>query len=212
MLLDIGARSTDFALYERGALVACGGVPIGGDHVTRDIAQIFGSPIARAEEIKTLYGSALSSAGDEHKLIDFPQLGDGAEIARHSRAELTQVVAPRFEEILELALEALPKSGGSRRSIRRVVLTGGGSLLLGARETAERIIGAKTRLGRPAALAGAPEAATAPQFSVAVGVLQIAARERAETRRAAPRPRLAAGQSLGKNVIGNVGAWLRANF
>lgn len=212
VLLDIGARSTDFALYERGALIACGGVPIGGDHVTRDIAQIFGSPIAKAERIKTLYGSALSSAGDEHKLIDFPQLGDGAEIARHSRAELTQVVAPRFEEILELTLDALPKSGGARRAIRRVVLTGGGSLLLGARETAERIIGAKTRLGRPGALAGAPEAATAPQFSVAVGVLQIAARERAETRRAAPRPRLAAGQSLGKNVIGNVGAWLRANF
>ncbi|HNR77394.1 MAG TPA: cell division protein FtsA, partial [Parvularculaceae bacterium] len=104
VLIDIGARSTDFALYERGALIACGGVPVGGDHVTRDIAQIFGSPIARAERIKTLYGSALSGAGDEHRLIDFPQLGDESEVARHSRAELVQVIAPRFEEILELTL------------------------------------------------------------------------------------------------------------
>lgn len=212
VLLDIGARSTDFALYERGALVACGGVPVGGDHVTRDIAQLFGSPIAKAERIKTLYGSVLSSAGDEHRLIDFPQLGDESEVARHSRAELTQIVAPRFEEILDLTLAALPKAGGARRSIRRAVLTGGGSLLLGARETAERVIGAKTRLGRPAPLAGAPEAATAPQFSVAVGVLQIAARDRSAIRRAAARTRIAAGQTFGKGVIGNVGAWLRANF
>ncbi len=212
ILIDIGARRTDYALYERGALIACGGVPLGGDHITRDIAQIFGAPIVKAERIKTLYGSTLSCAGDEHRLIDFPQLGDEAEVVRHSRAELTQVVAPRFEEILELTLGALPQSGSARRAIRRAVLTGGGSLLVGARETAERIVGVKTRLGRPAALSGAPDAATAPQFAVAVGVLQIAASERSEQKRAARRPRLAAGQSFGKGVIGNVGAWLRANF
>jgi cell division protein FtsA len=212
VLLDIGARSTDFALFERGALIACGGAPLGGDNITRDIAQIFGAPIAKAERIKTLYGSALSSAGDEHKFIDFPQLGEAAEIARHSRAELTQVVAPRVEEILELALAALPKAGGARRSIRRVVLTGGGSLLLGARETAERVIGAKTRLGRPTALAGAPEAATAPQFSVAIGVLKIAAREQSDAKRASPPFRRLAVAASGNGVIGNLGAWLRANF
>lgn len=212
ILIDIGARSTDYALYERGALIACGGVPLGGGNVTRDIAQIFGAPIARAERIKTFYGSTLSSAGDEHRLIDVEQLGDETEVQRHSRAELTQVIAPRVEEILDLTLKALPQTGPSRRAIRRAVLTGGGSLLVGARETAERVIGVKTRLGRPAALSGAPDAATAPQFAVAVGVLQVAARERAAARRAARRPRLAAGRALGKGVIGNVGAWIRANF
>ncbi len=212
ILIDIGARSTDFALYERGALVACGGVALGGDHVTRDIAQIFGSPIAKAERIKTLYGSSLSGAGDEHRFIDFPQLGDETGTARHSRADLAQVVAPRFEEILEHALGALPNSGPVRRAIRRAVLTGGGSLLIGARETAERIIGVKTRLGRPGALSGAPDTATAPQFAVAVGALQFAARERASAKRTAHRPHLAAGETFGKGVIGGVGAWLRANF
>jgi len=217
ILIDIGAKSTDFALYEKGALVACGAVPLGGDHITRDIAQIFGSPIAKAERIKTLFGSALSSAGDEHRLVDFPQLGDEAEVARHSRAELAQVIAPRFEEIIELTLDALPKSGSARRSIRRAVLTGGGSLLVGARETAERIVGVKTRLGRPAALSGAPEAATAPQFATAVGVIQSAAR----LRTVAGKPAFAIGstpvssrqkQSAVGGVIGNVGAWLRSNF
>lgn len=211
-LVDIGARSTDYALYERGALVACGGIALGGDHITRDIAQIFGAPLARAERIKTLYGSALATSGDEHRLLDFPQLGDEAEVARHSRAELAQVIAPRFEEILEHALAALPQSPSTRRAIRRAVLTGGGSLLVGARESAERIIGVKTRLGRPTALSGAPEAATAPQFAVAVGVLQQAARARAD-KRAVRRMRLASPDgAFASGVIGNVGAWLRANF
>jgi cell division protein FtsA len=125
LLLDFGARSTSYALYERGALIACGGVGIGGEHITRDIAQIFGSPIAHAERMKTLHGSVLTGPGDEHRLLDFPQLGDGAEIVRHSKAELAQVIAPRFEEILEMALAALPGGVNARRSVRRAVLDGG---------------------------------------------------------------------------------------
>ncbi|MEZ5897787.1 MAG: cell division protein FtsA [Parvularculaceae bacterium] len=220
ILIDIGANSTDFALFERGALVACGGIAVGGRHVTRDIAQIFGSPIAHAERIKTLYGSALAGAGDEHRLVDFPQLGDPSEITRHSRAELTAVIAPRLEEIIELTLSALPANSGGRRAIRRAVLTGGGSLLVGAREIAEKILGVKTRLGRPAAMSGAPDAATSPQFAVAVGVLQHAAREKAASRRMRSRPLLAANgfgvrtmsRSGARGFVGGVGAWLKANF
>ncbi len=214
IMIDIGAKTTDFALYERGALIACGGIALGGDHVTRDIAQIFGSPIAKAERIKTLYGSVLIGSGDEHRLVDFPQLGDESEIVRHSRAELAQVIAPRFEEILELALAALPQSGAARRAIRRAVLTGGGSLLVGARETAERLIGVKTRLGRPAALSGAPETATSPQFATAVGVVQAAARKRLPASRANRRRLSEASSGKGSvtGVFGNVGAWLRSNF
>jgi cell division protein FtsA len=212
LLLDLGARSTNFALFERGALIGCGGVALGGEHVTRDIAQIFGSPIAHAERMKTLYGSVLTGPGDEHRLLDFPQLGDGAEIARHSKAELAQVIAPRFEETLELTLAALPGGAGGRRAVRRAVLTGGGSLLLGARETAERIIGVKTRLGRPAPLSGAPEAATAPQFAAAFGVLRHVARERSERRRQTTKPRLKSTVGAGRGLIGGVGQWLRQNF
>lgn len=212
LLLDIGARSTNFALFDRGALVGCGGVGVGGDHITRDIAQIFGAPIAHAERMKTLHGSVLTGPGDEHRLVDFPQLGDGAEIVRHSKAELAAVIAPRFEEIVEMALAALPGGANARRTVRRAVLTGGGSLLLGARETAERLIGVKTRLGRPAPLSGAPEAATAPQFAVAFGVLRHAARLKSEHRRATARPSLTAISGAGRSLIGGVGQWLKANF
>lgn len=212
LLLDIGARSTSYALFERSALIGSGGIGVGGEHITRDVAQIFGSPIAHAERMKTLHGSVLTGPGDEHRLLDFPQLGDGAELVRHSKAELAQVIAPRFEEILEMTLAAVPGGAAARRSVRRAVLTGGGSLLLGARETAERMIGVKTRLGRPAPLAGAPEAATAPQFAVAFGVLRHVARQRSEHQRATAQPRLRSTIGAGRSLIGGVGQWLKANF
>ncbi|MGF1543075.1 MAG: cell division protein FtsA [Parvularculaceae bacterium] len=210
VFLDVGARSTNVAVFERGAVVGCGAVKLGGEHVTRDVAQIFGAPLADAERIKTLYGGVMSSAGDEHRLIDFPQLGDPSEVARHPRAELCAVVAPRFDEILEHAGVLADRLIGPGRSLRRAVLTGGASLTLGAREAAERTLGVKARLGRPARLAGAPEAASAPQFAVAIGVVQYAAKRR---RGGAPStPAVAAAAHAPAAWFGGVGAWLRQNF
>jgi cell division protein FtsA len=208
LVIDIGARTTDFACYDKGALVALGGAPLGGENITRDIAQIFGTPLASAERIKTLYGAAISGPGDEHRLVDFPQLGDSGEVVRQSRQELSAVIGPRLDEIFELTAAALPE--GARRSARRAIITGGGSLLIGARETAERILAMKTRLGRPAALAGAPDAATAPQFAVALGLVQHAAKAQAQSRRPRrPSPmRVAAGGSL----VTGIASWLKANF
>jgi cell division protein FtsA len=210
ILIDIGASSTGLAVFERGALVDCGGVSVGGDHITRDLAQIFGSPIAQTERIKTLYGSALAGAGDEHKLIDFPQLGDPDDIHRVSRAEVSAVITPRLEEILELATRRLNADTRARHGVRRVVLTGGGSLLVGARETAERVLGLKARLGRPAPLSGAPDAATAPQFAVCAGLIELAARERS----LAPRRTLGHARPKGAatGLAAGVGRWLRDNF
>ena len=212
VLIDIGASSTDFAVYDGGALVECGGVAVGGGHITRDIAQIFGAPLAHAERVKTLYGSALMGPGDEHRFIDFPQLGVPGETARASRAEISEVILPRLEEIFELVCEQLPDDGMRRSGLRRAVLTGGGSLLVGAREVAERALGMKSRLGRPAQIAGSPEAASAPGFAVCAGLIQHYANsgETSENRLGVLRQSPHAGGN--SSVLGNVEAWLRAKF
>lgn len=210
VLIDIGEGGTGYAVYEAGALVDVGGAPLGSGHITRDIAQIFGAPLREAERLKTLHGAALIGPGDEHRLVEMRLLGEGGENARISRAELSAVITPRLEEILELTLERLPSSARARHGLRRAVLTGGGSLLVGAREAGERILGMKTRLGRPVSLAGAPEAATAPQFSACAGAIQLAAKARAQGREAPidlRAPRAASG-----GVFAGVGAWLRDNF
>ncbi|WDI30400.1 cell division protein FtsA [Hyphococcus flavus] len=212
VLIDIGAVSTGFAVYDNSALIACGGVPAGGGHITRDIAQIFGAPLAHAERMKTLYGSALAGPGDEHRFVDFPQLGIADETARASRADVAEVILPRLEEIFELVAEQLPDDPMQRSGLRRVVLTGGGSLLVGAREVSERVLAMKGRLGRPIAIPGSPEAAGAPAFSVCAGLVQHYAnlgRDSENTLGVLHQSLQAGNQS---SVFGGVEAWLRAKF
>ena len=222
VLIDIGATTTGFAVYDDGALVDCGGAALGGAHITRDIAQIFGAPLADAERIKTLHGAALIGPGDEHRFIDFPQLGAAGDVHRASRADLCEVIIPRMEEIFELVAKRLPHDGRGRMALRRAVITGGGSLLPGAREIAEKALGMKTRVGRPLSLVGAPEAGGAPGFSVCAGLIGVAADPgaaatfslgafspggfslgaRGQSRHSLTRPAL----------FGGARAWLRAKF
>ncbi len=218
LVLDLGAKSTDFAVFESGALVACGGVAVGADNITRDIAQIFGAPLTECERIKTLQGCAFSGPEDANRLIDFTQLGAPGEVARHSRAELAGVIAPRLEEILELTLNAAARAGANARDVRRVIVTGGGALLLGVIGTVERIVGARARLGRPADFVAAPEAAAAPQFAAALGALKLVARSaaRPDTSSFAGRdhPPSDARRAVGgaRSLMSGVGSWLRENF
>ena len=212
VLIDIGAASTDYAVYNNGMLIDCGGVGVGGGHITRDIAQIFGTPLVQAERVKTVHGAALIGPGDEHRFIDFPQLGAAGERLRASRADLYEVIIPRMEEIFELVAQKLPDDGLRRSGLRRAVITGGGSLLIGAREIAERALSMKSRLGRPIAVAGAPEAAGAPGFAVSAGLIQHAANFGAGGKSALG----VFGQSLHSEKrttkLGGVEAWLRAKF
>lgn len=209
VLIDIGARSTAYAVYDAGALVDCGGVPVGGGHITSDIAQVFGAPIAHAERIKSLYGSALVGPGDEHRFIEIPMLG-GGETGRISRADLSAVITPRLEEIFELVEAKLPGRDATPNAMRRAVLTGGGSLLVGAREAAEGVLGVKTRLGRPIALAGAPEAVTSPAFSVCAGVVQHTLKDLSNADGSLNA--LASTERMAGGALGGFGAWFRRRF
>lgn len=209
LCLDMGARTTGLAVMERGALVHCSGVPLGGAHVTADIARILGVPIAEAERLKTLYGSAIC-AGDDAITVDAPQLGETGERVRASRGEIAAVIAPRLEETFEHVRDQVAAAGLNRGVVRRVVLTGGASQLPGAIQTAERILGMSARLGRPLVLAGAPAAAGGPAFSVCAGIVLHAARERVEGGAIQQRRRRARRTSTGG--FGRVGEWLRERF
>ena len=212
VLIEIGAGSTGYAVYEDGALVDCGGVGVGGGHITKDIAQIFGAPLADAERIKTLHGAALIGPGDEHRFVDFPRLGEGADPSRASRADLCEVIIPRMEEIFELVAAKLPGVGTAQTNLRRAVITGGGSLLLGAREIAEKTLKMKTRIGRPLSIIGAPEAGAAPGFSVCAGLITKASAKPPASKfflGGARQSRHAMGKPA---LFGGARNWLRAKF
>lgn len=210
ILIDIGAASTNFAVFDDGVMHDCGGVGVGGGHITKDIAQIFGASLGDAERLKTLHGAALLGPGDEHRFIDYQEIGAG--MSRISRADLCEVIIPRVEEIFELVLQKLPDDRVRRIGLRRAVVTGGGSLLVGAREIAERTLSMKCRVGRPMALAGAPEASSAPGLAVCAGLIQNFVNSDREWKSGLGVLGQSAHSLREASFLGGMQAWLRANF
>ncbi len=212
VMIDIGAGSTGYAVYDNGVMFDCGGIGVGGGHITKDIAQIFGAPLADAERLKTLHGAALFGPGDEHRFIDYPEIGAARELSRASRADLCEVIIPRVEEIFELVAQKLPDDRARRVGLRRAVITGGGSLLIGAREIAERTLYMKCRLGRPIVIAGAPEASSAPGFAACAGLIQNFVNSDSEWKSGLGVLKQSAHSLPETTFLGGMQAWLRAKF
>ena len=109
------------AVFFDGSVVYADGIPVGGAHVTNDIARGLTTSVVHAERLKTLYGNAIPGAMDEREIIDVPQVGEEApENANHvPKSHLIRIIQPRLEEIFELVRARMDKSGfGSRRAAR----------------------------------------------------------------------------------------------
>lgn len=175
-LIDIGGGSTDIAVFNAGGLLFADSIPLGGDHVTNDIARGLSTPVVQAERLKTLYGSALLSPADDRELIMVPQVGesDYSEAFQISKSMLTRIIQPRIEEIFEFVRRQLENQGVYSIAGRRLVLTGGGSQLYGVKELAGQFLDKHVRLARPLPLPGLSDAMVSPSFATAVGLLNYA--------------------------------------
>ncbi|MDA8050916.1 MAG: cell division protein FtsA [Rhodospirillales bacterium] len=175
-VVDMGGGTTGMAVFGEGQILHTATLPVGGMHVTNDIARLLSTPVAHAERLKTLYGNTEPSPDDEREMLPVPLVGEEEhQIARVPRAMVVSIIRPRLEETFEMVKERLEASGLSRIAGTRVVLTGGAAQLSGAREMAARIFGRQIRLGRPHGLRGLPEAASGPAFATAAGLLAWAA-------------------------------------
>lgn len=208
-VIDMGGGTTSIAVFFDGQVVFTDSVAIGGNHVTSDIARGLSTPLAHAERMKTLYGSALSSPSDERELINVPQIGEGGSGQSNQTAKsiLVGVIQPRLEETFELVRARLEASGFDKLAGRRVVLTGGAAQLTGARELAQLVLDKQVRMGRPIRIAGLAESTAGPAFSTAAGLIAYAIRREAEFRPSV-RPERVPSQGL----FDRVGGWLRENF
>ncbi len=177
-VLDMGGGTTGMAVFAEGQLLHTSQLPIGGVHVTNDLARGLSTPVAHAERLKTLYGSAHASPDDERELLPVPAVGEeDHEIRKVPRSMVVGIIRPRLEETFELVKDRLDSSGLARAAGPRVVLTGGASQLSGVRDMASRMLGRQVRAGRPAPLRGLPDSAAGPAFATAVGLLAWAAGE-----------------------------------
>ncbi|MGQ0741039.1 MAG: cell division protein FtsA [Alphaproteobacteria bacterium] len=172
-LIDMGAGVTSIAVFMEDALVHVDSVPIGGAHVTSDIARMFSTPLGAAERIKSLYGSALGDFESGTDMIEVPQMGEVGEEAgqRIKRSLLTRVIQSRIEEILTHVRDRLRDKGFDVAAGRRAVLTGGGCQLAGVRELAGRILNKQVRIARPATFPGLAAATAGPAYATVLGLL-----------------------------------------
>lgn len=207
-LIDMGGGTTTIAVFVDGHVVWTDCVPVGGAHVTNDIARGLTTPVVHAERMKTLYGNAMASVADEREIIDVPQVGEEEPSqANHvPKSLLVGIIQPRLEEIFELVRGRLEASGFAKSAGRRVVLTGGASQLPGTRELAQLILDKQVRMGRPMRIEGLAEATGGPAFSTAAGLLSYAVQHQGDI------PALVAEADAPVGLFGRVGLWLRENL
>jgi cell division protein FtsA len=181
-LVEMGAGCTSVAVFIEDALVHVDCVPLGGAHITADIAKMLSAPLGAAERIKTLYGSALGEldAGD---LIEVPLMGEEGERGseRVRRSVLTRIIQARLDEIFTEIQTRLRKNGFDVSAGRRGVLTGGGAQLAGARDLAGQVLNKQVRIGRPQTFPGLAAASAGPAYATALGLLISGATSPPET-------------------------------
>jgi cell division protein FtsA len=209
MRIVLRTLSASLAVFYDGQVIFTDSIAVGGSHVTNDIAKGLSTPIANAERIKTLYGSAVAGDEDEQDLIDVPQIGeDRHELPNPvSKSILNRMIQPRLEETLELVRGRLDASGVSHLAGRRVVLTGGASQLQGVRDLAATILDRNVRLGRPQHIRGRAESVAGPAFATAAGLLAYGVGAPASW--ATPLP-IEFGPPVG--IVGRLQGWLRAHL
>ena len=173
-LLDIGAHSSDLAVFFEGAVAHTASIPIGGAHFTNDLAVGLQMPLAQAEELKCQYGHVV--------VTSVPQ---AAEIEIHNPQQqmlrlraVAEILEPRARELLYFVKESLRQGAVFEALGAGCVLTGGGSMLPGMLDVTESQLRVPARTGLPVRLSHMPGELVHPGFSTAIGMLLYAHRTR----------------------------------
>ncbi len=213
-VIDMGAGTTSVAVFYDGHLIHADSVPIGGAHVTADIARGLSTPLAHAERMKTLYGNAMVSGSDDRDMIDVPLMGE--EDRSHGnhvpRSMLVGIIRPRLEETFELIRGRLETTGYDKIAGRRMVVTGGASQLQGVAELAADVLDKQVRRGRPLKIAGLADSTGGPAFAACAGLLTYAQRRPDEAPAAAMAARSRSLSQEPNGLFGRFGLWLRENL
>jgi len=212
--VDMGGGTTSVAIFADRAFIHADSIPVGGHHVTMDIARGFSCRLEHAERLKVMQGSALATPSDERDVIQVPAIGDEdqGEVTQVPRSLLNRIIAARVEETLEMLRDRINKSGYSSVVGKRVVLTGGAAQLTGLPELARRILGRNVRIGRPLGVAGLPTSAKGPAFAAVAGLMiypQVADNDQSSMKFSDPF-RIAGTGTDGP--LGRMTQWLKDSF
>jgi cell division protein FtsA len=201
-LVDIGGGTTDIAIFSEGAIVHTGVLPLGGNHITNDVAVGLRTPLDAAEKIKQRSGCALASLVNPDDTIEVPSVG-GRQPRQLPRQVLVDIIMPRVEEIFEHVRREIVKSGHEDLLASGIVLTGGTTNLEGTVELAEEVLGLPTRRGIPRGIGGLVDVVKSPAYATGVGLVLYGARQRTSVLR---------GRDPERGVWRRMTGWLREMF
>ena len=181
-LVDIGAGTTNIAVYLDGRLALTHTLQRGGEHVTRDIAAVLQTTTEEAERIKLLYGCVELKVVKPDHMIQFQGI-DGPQTI--SRIELTEIIIARYEEILNQVHQELQHNGAIHGLYHGVVLTGDASQIEGMVNLARHMLGVSAHLGNPPVQVYAEEqnqaALRRSQYATAAGLLMFSQSDTQDT-------------------------------
>lgn len=175
VVVDVGGGTTDVALFRENAAWHTAVIPLGGDHITNDIAVGLRTPLADAEELKKVFGCAQTALALEDETIEVPSIG-GRKPRVLSRQTLCRIIQARVEEIFALVARGIRQAGLEDAAAAGVVVTGGASLMEGAPELAESLFDLPVRRGIPKWVGGFYDRVESPIYATAVGLILAGAR------------------------------------
>jgi len=168
--IDIGGGSTTIAVFQDGHLTHTSVLPVGGDHLTKDLSIVLKTPTEQAEKIKQQYGHAFYDDASDDELFEVPVIG--AEMKeQYSQRYISEIIGVRLEELFELVLEEFYRMG-IQDLPGGVVITGGVAKLEGLTQLARHILQTRVRLYTPEYI-GVRE----PGYATAVGLIRYAHKE-----------------------------------
>ena len=177
--IDIGAGSVNFAVIHDGMFLHVDTLAFGGANLTHDVSATLSTSLVDAERIKTLYGTMVSAASDlgvsiEYELSGNPGGGEAHSMSREvhttTRADVSQIIYPRALRQLELIGERLSRSGIMSEFAKSIVLTGGGSQLVGLSAIVGRMFSKPVRIGQPQLIDGLEKTYINPSASTLLGL------------------------------------------
>ncbi len=168
---DIGGGTSDLAIYINGDVWHTNVLPVGGSHITHDIAIGLRISPEQAEQIKKQYGHAITSEVGEGEFFTLKTFGDD-QPQQISRRDLAWIIEARVEEIFQLLHQEVRRSGYDNLLPAGMILTGGTSQLPGIRQLAANVLNMPVRVARPENLVGLVDQLQSPAYSTSVGLLK----------------------------------------
>ncbi len=171
VLVDIGGGTTDISIFLEGSVWHTVSLPIGGYHLTHDLAIGLQCPYPVAEELKKKFGHASSEALAEDTPIEIAHFGDEA-VRPLTRRDVAEILEHRVADIFDLIQREMKRSGYDGLLPAGLVFCGGSSQLPGLREAGREFFGLPVRIASPQGLSGLVDVLGSPAYATSVGLLE----------------------------------------